>query len=214
MPLYEKYRPKTWAEIVGQDKAVEQMLFWRDRPGFKGEVFWISGQSGTGKTTIARLIAHEVADELITVEMDAGELNSNRLRSLRQTMQLSGMGQRAGRAFIINEAHALRTKVLRTLLIVLEPLPAHVVVIFTSTSEGQVLFAKNEDDASALLSRCKRLDLARRNLSTPFAKRAQFIAEKEGLNARSIEWYVKLAKLNRNNLRAMLQAIETDNIGS
>ena len=60
--LYEQYRPRTFDEVVGQDKAIGKVEALRKR-GLAGRAYWISGQSGTGKTTIARLIAAEVASE-------------------------------------------------------------------------------------------------------------------------------------------------------
>lgn len=56
-PLYEAHRPQSWDEVVGQDKAVSKLLALKERVGLAGRAYWISGQSGTGKTTIARLIA-------------------------------------------------------------------------------------------------------------------------------------------------------------
>jgi hypothetical protein len=53
-----------------------------------------------------------------------------------------------------------------------------------------------------------RHDLSRRDLSRPFAERAKRTAEDEGIDSQPIERYVKLAQSCRNNLRAMLTAID------
>jgi len=60
--LHEQHRPRNWSDVVGQDKVVARIEGLRKR-GLAGRAYWISGQSGTGKTTIARLIATEVANE-------------------------------------------------------------------------------------------------------------------------------------------------------
>jgi DNA polymerase III gamma/tau subunit len=123
-------------------------------------------------------------------------------------MQVCGWGEKTGRAYLVNEAHALRKPVIRQLLVLLERIPRHVVIVFTTTCEGQDALFEDFDDASPLLSRCLRFDLARRDLSRAFAERAKQIAEREGLDGQSIERYVKLLQTHRNNLRAALQAID------
>jgi len=50
MQLTEQYRPTMWSEVVGQDKIVSRIQALAKR-GLTGRAYWLSGQSGTGKTT-------------------------------------------------------------------------------------------------------------------------------------------------------------------
>jgi replication-associated recombination protein RarA len=206
--LFEKYRPKTFDEVVGQDKIVARILALSKRSGLAGKAFWISGQSGTGKSTLARLIAAEVADDFLTLEIDATALTVSALTDLERESHLSGWGERKGRAYLCNESHALRKDTIRQLLVTLERIPRHVVYIFTTTVDGEESLFEDNLDASPLLSRCICLPLARRDLAKPFAERAQSIAKAEGLDGRPLDQYVRLIHKHRQNLRAAIQEIE------
>ena len=103
--LYEQYRPRTWEDVVGQDKIVRQVSVLKKR-GLVGRVFWIRGDSGHGKTTIARLIGEEISSGPYTEEMDAQDLKLEVVRDLEtrcRYLPLEGKGH----VFIVNEAHQL-----------------------------------------------------------------------------------------------------------
>lgn len=207
--LYEKYRPEKLAEIKGQTQAVGKVRMMLKR-GWGGRAYWISGASGTGKTTLARIIAETGADKFFIEEFDSAEsFDLETVERIGYDMNLYG-GGKGGRAYIINEAHGLRQWIIRKLLGVLERIPNHVVFIFTTTKAGEKGLFEGQIDAGPLLSRCICIELADgKRLTRTFAEHCRRIAAKEKLNGKPPADYLDLAEKHKNNCRSMLQAIES-----
>ena len=77
--LFEKYRRRTLDQIIGQDKAVKNLKRMECAGGFGGNAYWITGNRGVGKTSIARIIAGKVADKADIIEVDARDCTESRL---------------------------------------------------------------------------------------------------------------------------------------
>jgi replication-associated recombination protein RarA len=206
-PLYEQWRPREWSDVVGQDKAVSKLRAVEQRSGFGGKALFLSGGSGQGKTSIARLIAASVATDYATIELDASEVTPADVRDWQRQFRGRPIGS-PGWAVLLNEVHGLRKDTIRALLVALEAIPEFVVWVFTTTAEGQASLFEDQIDASPLLSRCIEVALSRRDLSMDFACRARKIAQAAGLDGKPIECYLRLAKDCHNNLRQMIQRIE------
>lgn len=203
--LYDQYRPIHWEQVVGQQRALRQIFAVRNR-GIGGRAFWISGPSGSGKTTIARLIGGEIADPENIIEVESKDLTRAALADLETSMSYFGFGK-GGRAYLVNEAHGLTSDTIRRLLIVLERIPDHVVLVFTTTSTGEADFMAKSDDATPFISRCVKITLDANR--TAFAQRVQQIALWENLDGQPIDAYLDLADRCNCNMRAMLQEVES-----
>jgi len=206
--LYEKYRPRTFDAVKGQSKAVNKLKRILSKTS-GGKAFWLSGATGTGKTTLARIVAAQGADDFYIAEYDSADnVSAAVLGDIERSMQLFSSGK-GGRAYIINEAHGLRKPIIRRLLGILERLPSHVVFIFTTTKIGQTGLFEDQIDAHPLLSRCIQIELTNQGLAKVFAEHCRDIATKENLNGKPLQSYIKLAAKCKNNCREMLMAIES-----
>ncbi|MGZ9812104.1 DNA polymerase III subunit gamma/tau [Pseudoroseicyclus sp. H15] len=177
--LARKYRPETFADLVGQDAMVRTLknAFAADRIA---QAFIMTGIRGTGKTTTARIIAkglncigpdgnggpttepcgvceHCVAimegRHVDVMEMDAASRTGvGDIREIIDSVHYRAASARY-KVYIIDEVHMLSTSAFNALLKTLEEPPAHVKFIFATTEIRKV--------PVTVLSRCQRFDLRR-----------------------------------------------------
>lgn len=138
--LYRKYRSKSLDEIVGQSHITE-MLGKAIAADKVAHAYLLTGPRGVGKTSIARILAHEInalpyTDEsthLDIVEIDAASNNGvDDIRDLRDKVQIAPSSARK-KVYIIDEVHMLSKPAFNALLKTLEEPPEHVVFILATT---------------------------------------------------------------------------------
>ena len=138
--LYRKYRSKSLDEIVGQSHITD-MLKKAIVADKIAHAYLLTGPRGVGKTSIARILAHEInslpyADEsthLDIVEIDAASNNGvDDIRDLRDKVQIAPTSARK-KVYIIDEVHMLSKPAFNALLKTLEEPPEHVVFILATT---------------------------------------------------------------------------------
>ena len=212
--LAEMYRPRSFSEIVGQDMALARLGTIEKTTGFEGQAFWLQGQPGTGKTSIARLIANEMTggDYTACDELDANALDVATVRGWqRNRLTYRPLPPAKCWVWLINESQRLRDNTRTELLTFLEEerFGKVGVMLFTSMPTQKELFG-DATMASALLSRCHVMKLdSGRTYRLEVAKRLREIAQSLHLDGKPEAAYTDLIDSCNGNFREALQKISS-----
>lgn len=193
MVFYRKYRPQFFYQILGQEFIKETL---QNALGSKkiSHAYLFSGPHGTGKTTIARLLAKGLnclnfqkgescnqcencleinqgkAIDLLEID-GASNRGINEIKNLKENIKTTPFKLRF-KVFIIDEVHMLTPEAFNALLKMIEEPPKHVVFIFATTSAEKIPLT--------ILSRCQRFNLKKVD-SLLIAKKISEIAQKENI---------------------------------
>lgn len=180
LALYRSYRPLELSDVVGQ-KHVTDTLDKAFQKGSIGHAYLLTGPRGTGKTSVARIIARRVnqlpADVDITRELDIIEIDaaSNRgideIRALRDKLATAPSTLRY-KVFIIDEVHMLTREAFNALLKTLEEPPPHVIFVLATTEVHKL--------PDTIISRTQRHDF-RLITAADLAETLKQVAAKEQL---------------------------------
>ena len=191
--LYRKWRPKTFADVTGQDHITET-LRKQVAEGRTSHAYLFTGTRGTGKTTCAKILAKAVNCErpvdgnpccacpsclgiengsfLDVLELDAASNNGvDQVRALRDEAIYSPARVKK-RVYIIDEVHMLSISAFNALLKILEEPPEHLMFILATTELHKV--------PATILSRCQRFSF-RRIQPKDIEARLQYVARQESI---------------------------------
>ena len=136
--FHRKYRPEELDEVIGQDPVVKSLkkLFKGDLP----HAFLFTGGSGTGKTTLARIVAAQVGCEGKGVtEIDAAtHTGIDDWREIASQLRYSAIGGNGTKFVIVDECHQLSKSSWNSLLKIIEEPPAHVYFALCTTEFNKV----------------------------------------------------------------------------
>ena len=217
--LYRTWRPKTFADVVGQEHITET-LQRQVAEGRLSHAYLFTGTRGTGKTTCAKILARAVNCEhpengnpcnrcpsclgiesgrlLDVVELDAASNNGvDSVRALRDEAIYSP-AQVKKRVYIVDEVHMLSTPAFNALLKILEEPPEHLMFILATTELHKV--------PATILSRCQRFAF-RRILPQDIVSRLNYIAGQEHIDLKE-DGAALLARLSDGALRDALSLLD------
>lgn len=169
--FYTKYRPQKFEQLFGLEPIARALTAQLEKNQV-GHAYLFYGPRGTGKTTMARLLAKEVGCHgLDLIEIDAA---SNRgiddIRGLREKI---GLAPTSGpkKVYVIDEAHMLTKEAFNALLKTLEEPPEHAILILCTTEPHKV--------PETIHSRCQKFEF-RRASTADIVSKLKFIVKSEG----------------------------------
>lgn len=175
--LYRKYRSKSLDEVVGQNHITD-ILTRAIKAGRISHAYLLTGPRGVGKTSVARILAHEInhlpysddSTHLDIIEIDAASNNGvEDVRDLREKVQIAPVSA-AKKVYIIDEVHMLSKAAFNALLKTLEEPPEHIVFILATTDVDKL--------PATIISRTQRYGF-RAISETDAVKHLRHIADEE-----------------------------------
>ena len=217
--LYRKWRPKTFADVIGQGHITDT-LQKQVAEGRTSHAYLFTGTRGTGKTTCAKILAKAVNCEspvngdpcckcpscvgiengsfLDVLELDAASNNGvDQVRALRDEAIYSPANVRM-RVYIVDEVHMLSIAAFNALLKILEEPPAHLMFILATTERHKV--------PATILSRCQRFSF-KRIQPRDIQSRLQHVAVQEGIDLKP-DGAELLSRLSDGALRDALSLLD------
>lgn len=174
LPWHLKYRPTTLGDVVGQKEVVNSIKGALISSSIQ-HTFFLFGPGGTGKTTLARIMATDFACEPSNIiEIDAATKSGiDDMREVIEGLAYLGFGARPNKAYIVDECHGLSKAAWTSLLKSTEEPPAHVFFFFCSTDPAKI--------PSAMLTRGPNYQLQPVRID-PLLDLLEFVCGKERLD--------------------------------
>src|SRR6516164_7334807 len=217
--IARKYRPQSFAELIGQEH-VKVTLENAITQGRIAHGYIFSGQRGTGKTTVARILARclncekgptatpcgvcasckEIAagSGLDVIEIDAASNRGiNEMRELRENVRFRPARDRY-KVFIVDEAHQITSEAFNALLKTLEEPPEWVVFILCTTESHKI--------PATIISRCQQFSFRSVDFND-LVDRMRWICGEEGIQAEDEALFV-IAQAGEGSVRDSLSALD------